>query len=177
MNVFKLTNVFHTRRRGDRRNRYQSENDRHRILCGGRSSTSREDGFTLVEILVVITIIGLIMGLVGPRVLNYLSESKVKAATIQIQSFTSALDLFYLDLGRYPSTSEGLAALIQRPAGSSSWNGPYLKSSAVPNDPWGHPYKYRSPSEHGPFEIISLGSDGKEGGTGTAANIKSWEMR
>src|SRR2546422_11752910 len=93
-----------------------------------RMAHYRERGFTLVEILVVITIIGLIMGLVGPRVLNYLSESKVKAATIQIQSFTSALDLFYLDLGRYPSTSEGLAALIQRPAGSSSWNGPYLKS-------------------------------------------------
>jgi len=139
-----------------------------------RRNRYREDGFTLVEILVVITIIGLIMGLVGPRVLNYLSESKVKAAAIQMQSFSSALDLFYLDLGRYPSTSEGLAALVQRPAGSSSWNGPYLKNSSVPNDPWGHPYRYRSPSDHGPFEIIS---DGKGGGTGTAANIKSWELR
>src|SRR2546430_16736971 len=124
MNVFNSTKVFHTRRRGNGRNRYH------------------EDGFTLVEILVVITIIGLIMGLVGPRVLNYLSESKVKAATIQIQSFMSALDLFYLDLGRYPTTSEGLAALVQRPAGSSSWNGPFLKSTAVPNDPCGHHYKY-----------------------------------
>src|ERR1700674_4771783 len=104
-----------------------------------------EDGFTLIEILVVITIIGLIMGLVGPRVLNYLSESKVKAATIQIQSFASSLDLFYLDLGRYPTTSEGLAALVQRPGGASGWNGPYLKNNSVPNDPWGCRYKYRSP--------------------------------
>jgi general secretion pathway protein G len=136
----------------------------------------REAGFTLVEILVVITIIGLIMGLVGPRVLNYLSESKVKAATIQIESLSGALDLYYLDLGRYPTTAQGLTALVQRPGGASAWNGPYLKNNNVPNDPWGHPYLYRSPSDHGPYEIVSLGSNGQEGGTGTAANIKSWEI-
>ncbi len=141
------------------------------------SGTGHEDGFTLIEILVVITIIGLLMSLVGPRVLNYLSESKVKAATIQIQSFASSLDLFYLDLGRYPTTSEGLAALVQRPGGASGWNGPYLQKGYVPTDPWGHPYSYRSPSEHGPYEIVSLGSSGKEGGTGTAVAIKSWEWR
>jgi general secretion pathway protein G len=141
------------------------------------SRTGHEDGFTLIEILVVITIIGLLMSLVGPRVLNYLSESKVKAATIQIQSFASSLDLFYLDMGHYPSTSEGLAALVQRPAGENGWNGPYLQKGYVPNDPWGHPYSYRSPSDHGPYEIVSLGSSGKEGGTGTAAAIKSWERR
>jgi general secretion pathway protein G len=150
-------------------------------MCDAQSaagfSTAGEAGFTLVEILVVITIIGLIMGLVGPRVINYLSESKVKAATIQIQSFASSLDLFYLDLGRYPTTAEGLAALVQRPGGATGWNGPYLKNSAVPTDPWGHPYKYHSPSEHGPYDIISLGSDGQEGGTSTAADIKSWGLR
>jgi general secretion pathway protein G len=169
-------NPFKLRRGRLTKNRPKLKNGRRETLFG-RITAGRDDGFTLVEILVVITIIGLIMGLVGPRVLNYLSESKVKAAAIQIQSFSSALDLFYLDLGRYPTTSEGLAALVQRPAGSSGWNGPYLKNASVPNDPWGHPYKYRSPGEHGPFEIISLGSSGKEGGTGNAAAIKSWETR
>ena len=129
-----------------------------------------EQGFTLVEMLVVITIIGLIMGLIGPRVLNYLSESKVKAAKIQMQSFASALDLYNLDTGRYPSASEGLAALVQPTAGVA-WNGPYLKGAALPNDPWNHPYLYRVPGEHGPYDIMSLGSDGQEGGSGTAADL------
>src|ERR1700739_3400908 len=133
-----------------------------------------EAGFTLVEILVVITIIGLIMALVGPRVINYLGEAKVKAARIQIESFSSALDLYYLDAGRYPSSSEGLTALAQRPGGAATWSGPYLKGGLVPNDPWGHPYLYRSPGEHGAYDIVSYGSDGQEGGTGTAADIVSW---
>jgi len=130
-----------------------------------------ERGFTLVEMLVVITIIGLIMGLIGPRVLAYLGESKVKAAKIQMQSFGSALDLFYLDVGRYPSTSEGLGALARRPSGIASWNGPYLKGGAVPNDPWNSAYVYRAPGEHGPYDIMSYGADGQEGGSGTAADI------
>jgi len=132
-------------------------------------------GFTLVEILVVITIIGLIMALVGPRVLNYLGESKAKAAKIQIESFSSALDLYYLDLGRYPNSSEGLAALT-RSNNAPGWNGPYLRGGVVPNvpnDPWGHTYVYRSPGERAPYDIISLGSDGQEGGSGTAADIAS----
>jgi general secretion pathway protein G len=133
-----------------------------------------EGGFTLIEILVVIAIIALIMSLVGPRVLNYLGESKVKAARIQIQSFGSALDLFNLDTGRYPTTGEGLAALVQSPGTLPAWNGPYLKGGVVPNDPWGKAYVYRSPGEHGPYDIMSYGSDGQEGGTGTAADIVSW---
>ena len=139
-----------------------------------RSARRDERGFTLVEILVVITIIGLIMALVGPRVINYLGEAKVKAAKIQIQSFSSALDLYYLDAGRYPSSSEGLTALAQRPGGAATWNGPYLKGGVVPNDPWGRPYVYRAPGEHGSYDIVSYGSDGQEGGTGTAADIVSW---
>jgi general secretion pathway protein G len=130
-----------------------------------------EQGFTLVEMLVVITIIGLIMGLIGPRVLNYLSESKVKAAKIQLQSFSSALDLFYLDAGRFPSTAEGLVALVQPTPGVAGWNGPYLKGGTVPNDPWNKPYAYRAPGEHGAYDILSYGSDGQEGGTGAAADI------
>jgi general secretion pathway protein G len=132
-----------------------------------------EAGFTLVEILVVITIIGLIMAIVGPRVLTYLGESKVKAARIQIESFASALDLYYLDMGRYPASNDGLTALIQRPGNAAEWNGPYLKGGVVPNDPWGHRYVYRSPVERAPYEIVSYGSDGQEGGTGTAADISS----
>jgi general secretion pathway protein G len=134
-------------------------------------SRTGEAGFTLVEMLVVITIIGLIMGLIGPRVLNYLSESKVKAAKIQMQSFASALDLFYLDAGRFPSTSEGLEALVRRVPGVAAWNGPYLKGGAVPGDPWNHAYLYRAPGEHGPYDIMSYGADGQEGGTGVAADI------
>ena len=142
-------------------------------LRGCRAARQSEAGFTLVEMLVVITIIGLIMGLVGPRVLTYLGESKVKAAKLQIESFGSSLDLFYLDTGRYPTGSEGLTALAQRPDNTGIWNGPYLKTGAVPADPWGHAYVYRVPAERGPYAIVSLGSDGQEGGTGTAADISN----
>jgi general secretion pathway protein G len=117
---------------------------------------------------------GLIMALVGPRVLNYLSESKVKTAKIQIQSFSSALDLFYLDTGRYPSSAEGLGALVQSVGGLAAWNGPYLKGGNVPLDPWGRAYVYRSPGQRGAYDVVSLGSDGQEGGSGTAADIASW---
>jgi general secretion pathway protein G len=125
--------------------------------------------------LVVITIIGLIMALVGPRVLNYLSDSKIKAAKIQIESFKSALDLFYLDTGQYPPTSDGLAALVRSTSAIPAWNGPYLKGEKVPTDPWNHEYAYRSPSEHGSYDIVSFGSDGQEGGSGNAADITSWK--
>ena len=138
-----------------------------------RSRNDGERGFTLVEILVVITIIALIMSLVGPRVLSYLTESKVKAAKIQMQSFSSALDLLYLDTGRYPSSAEGLAVLVKPTSAMGGWNGPYLKGGNLPNDPWGEPYLYRSPTERAKYEIMSYGADGQEGGTGTAADITS----
>ena len=134
-----------------------------------------ERGFTLVELLVVITIIALIMGIVGPRVLNYLSESKAKAAKIQIESFASALDLFFLDTGRYPNGPEGLTALVRRPGNITAWNGPYLKGGLVPPDPWGNPYVYRAPGQNGAYDILSYGSDGTEGGTGAGQDITSWQ--
>ena len=144
------------------------------LLTRNRRSSFRrtlERGFTLVEMLVVISIIALIMALVGPRVLNFLGESKVKAAKIQIASLESALDLYALDTGQYPSSSDGLDALMHRPGGVTSWSGPYLKGNEVPNDPWGRPYVYRSPGEHGPYDIVSYGPKGQEGG---AAEINSW---
>jgi general secretion pathway protein G len=146
------------------------------VLLSFSSRSRRRDGeggFTLVEMLVVITIIGLIMALVGPRVLGYLSESKVKATKIQIESLSSALDLYYLDNGRYPSASEGLPALVQRPTNAASWNGPYLKTGTVPTDPWGRPYIYRSPGNHAPYEIASYGPSGEPSGAGSANEIKS----
>ncbi len=126
-----------------------------------------EAGFTLVEMLVVITIIGLVMALVGPRVLGYLSESKVKTAKIQIESFAAALDLYYLDNGAYPAANEGLAALVQRPSTAPAWNGPYLRTGSVPNDPWGHPYVYKVPGDHAPYEIDSYGA----GAIGNSQNM------
>jgi general secretion pathway protein G len=134
-----------------------------------------ERGFTLVELLVVITIIALIMGIVGPRVLNYLTESKAKAAKIQIESFASALDLFFLDTGRYPNGSEGLNALVARPGNIAAWNGPYLKGGLVPPDPWGNLYVYRAPGRNGAYDILSYGADGTEGGTGSGQDITSWQ--
>lgn len=123
--------------------------------------------------LVVITIIGLIMALVGPRVLNYLSDSRMKSAKIQIQSLASALDLFYLDAGRYPSSAEGLAVLVRPVSGVAAWNGPYLKGGVVPSDPWGNAYVYKAPGERSAYEIRSFGADGQEGGTGATSDITS----
>ncbi|MGJ5135620.1 MULTISPECIES: type II secretion system major pseudopilin GspG [unclassified Bradyrhizobium] len=140
-----------------------------------RKGRDGEAGFTLVEMLVVITIIGLIMGLVGPRVLSYLSDSKLKTARIQIRSLSSALDLYHLDNGRYPTASEGLGALVQKPATATSWNGPYLSGTLVPNDPWGRPYVYRFPGQHGTYDIVSLGPEGREDETSATANVTSWQ--
>jgi general secretion pathway protein G len=143
------------------------------MRVAGRIAAGGSAGFTLVEMLVVLVIIGLVMGLVGPRVLNYLSDARAKAARLQIEALGSALDLFYLDTGRYPVTNEGLGALVRKPGGLDVWNGPYLKGSTVPLDPWGNAYVYRSPADRAPYEIVSFGSDGRVGGNGSGSDIKS----
>ena len=133
----------------------------------------RTAGFTLVELLVVLVILGLVMGLVGPRVLNYLTSSRTRAAALQISAFKASLDLFHLDIGRYPTKTEGLTALVVRPGGVQGWGGPYLQQPSVPLDPWGHAYQYAVPGAKGPYRIFSYGADGVAGGTGADADIDS----
>lgn len=133
----------------------------------------RQSGFTLLELLVVIVIIGLLAAYVGPKYFSQLGKSEVTVARAQIDAFDKALDTFRLDAGRYPTTEEGLNALMTAPpALAAKWNGPYLKKG-VPLDPWGHAYQYRAPGSKGDYEIVSLGKDGQPGGTGEAADISS----
>jgi general secretion pathway protein G len=135
--------------------------------------TRRHSGFTLLELLVVMVIIGLLAGYVGPRYFSQIGKSEVKAARAQIDALGKALDQYRLDTGRYPTTEQGLAALNAPPAGESRWAGPYLQK-AVPSDPWGKPYQYTSPGQYGEYDLLSWGSDGNAGGTDTAADIGNW---
>jgi general secretion pathway protein G len=133
---------------------------------------ARQRGFTLLELLVVMVIIGLLAGFVGPKYFSQIGKSNVTVAKTQLESFAKALDAFRIDMGRYPSTEEGLVALSVAPSSSSEkWRGPYL-SKKIPLDPWGHPYEYRIPgTNNSEFDLISLGADGKVGGTGDSADI------
>jgi len=132
-------------------------------------------GFTLIELLVVLAIIGMLAGLVGPQVVKHLGESKTKTARLQIEELSSALDMYRLDVGRYPATDEGLAALIEQPSNAKVWNGPYLRKKKVPVDPWNTPYHYAAPGQHGKFDLFTLGADNAEGGEGEDQDIVSWE--
>ena len=134
----------------------------------------RRNGFTLIELLVVLVILGLLAGLVGPKVLGYLGGSRTKTARLQIEQLSSALDLYKLDNGTYPDSNQGLAALVKAPPGATNWHGPYLAKAIVPDDPWGHPYHYRRPGQHGEYDLYSLGSDDKEGGEGEAQDVTNW---
>jgi len=131
-------------------------------------------GFTLVELLVVMIIIGLLAALVGPRFIRQEEKAKIKAAKAQIELLSTALDTFRLDVGRYPSTQEGLDALRTKPGAIERWDGPYLKKD-LPLDPWGKAYVYKSPGEHGSFDILSYGADGAPGGEEDNRDIASWE--
>jgi len=135
--------------------------------------SSHQTGFTLLELLVVLVIIGLLVGYVAPRYFSQVDKSEVKAARAQIKALEDALDQYRLDGGRYPETAQGLAALNAQPAGEARWQGPYLKKE-VPKDPWGNAYQYRSPGEHGEVDVYSLGKDGQPGGEGSAADIGNW---
>jgi general secretion pathway protein G len=132
-------------------------------------------GITLIELMVVITIIALIGAVVGPQVFKQLAGAKSKTAKMQIEDFGAALDLFYIDAGRYPDTNEGLQALVQAPAGMEQWNGPYIKKNMIPKDPWDNDYHYQSPGENGPYDLYSYGSDNAPGGENDRADIVSWE--
>ena len=140
-----------------------------------RSVVRREGGFTLIEVLVVLVILGLLAGLVGPQVLRYLGGSRQGAARLQIQQLATALDLYRLDVRRYPTSEQGLRALVEKPADGAGWNGPYLTKGSVPADPWGHPYQYRAPGKHGAYDLWSLGADNREGGEGEDHDVASWE--
>jgi len=129
-------------------------------------------GFTLLELLVVIVIIGLLAAYVGPKYFSQLSKSEITVAKAQIEAFEKALDTFRLDVGRYPTSEEGLISLLAKPATASKWNGPYLKKD-IPKDPWGNPYMYRSPGSKEEFEVISYGKDGQSGGSGDYADISN----
>lgn len=131
------------------------------------------EGFTLLELLVVIVIIGLLAGYVGPKYFSQIGKSEVKVAQAQIDAFGKALDQYRLDTGHYPSTSQGLNALMNKPANESRWDGPYLKK-ALPPDPWGNSYQYRQPGEHGEYDLHSYGKDGQPGGAGESADITNW---
>ncbi|MCG6951980.1 MAG: type II secretion system major pseudopilin GspG [Betaproteobacteria bacterium] len=129
-------------------------------------------GFTLLELLVVVAIIGLLVGFVAPRYFGQIGKSEVTAARAQIDALEKALDQYRLDTGHYPSTELGLDALMQRPQNEPKWNGPYLRKS-VPLDPWGRPYQYRAPGEKGDFDLLSLGKDGAPGGSGEDADLSN----
>ena len=133
-------------------------------------------GFTLIELLVVLAILGLLAGLVGPRVLNQLGGAKSKTVAVQIRDLEQAADLFRLDVGRFPSAQEGLDALMTRPSSANGWNGPYLRGNALPLDPWGNPYRYAAPGRHGDIDIYSYGSDNAPGGSGEAADVGNWQL-
>jgi len=143
-------------------------------MLGSRKAALGWDGFTLVELLVVLAILGMLAALVGPQVLNQLGGAKSKSAQIQIRDLEQALELYKLDVGRFPNSGEGLEALVAAPGSARGWNGPYLKKEDVPLDPWGNDYRYRSPADTASgFEIISFGSDGRAGGSGEASDVSN----
>jgi general secretion pathway protein G len=143
-------------------------------LFKAQNRASSHKGFTLMELLVVLAILALLMGLVGPRVLNQLGGAKSKTAALQIKDLEQTLEMYMLDTGRFPSDEDGLDALVNKPGDAPGWNGPYLKSD-VPLDPWKRPYNYKYPGDHGEVDIFSYGKNGSAGGDGEDADVGNWK--
>ncbi|MFK8026535.1 MAG: type II secretion system major pseudopilin GspG [Gammaproteobacteria bacterium] len=137
-------------------------------------NNSKSYGFTLIELLVVLVILGLLSGLVGPKVMKHFGESKVKTAKLQVEELASALDMYKLDTDSYPTSSQGLRALVEEPSNVAGWNGPYLRKNFVPKDPWKREYQYKYPGEHGEFDIYSYGADNSQGGEKDNRDVVSW---
>jgi general secretion pathway protein G len=151
-------------------------NVRHKVRNrgAGRKRPAASAGFTLLELLVVLVILGLLASVTAPAVARYLSGAKVDAAKLQIQNISTTLDMYRLDTGSYPATQDGLRALVQRPNGAQRWNGPYLRKPDMIKDPWGREFQYRTPGEHAEVEVFTLGADNAAGGTGENEDIGSW---
>jgi general secretion pathway protein G len=139
-----------------------------------RAMASHEDGFTLVELLVVLGIIVMLAALVAPQVIRYLGQARTDTASAQLKNVESALELYYLDNGQYPSTEDGLLALVTAPASAKAWRGPYLKRKDGVTDPWGKPFTYKVPGEKGEYDVFSLGRDGQPGGEGEDKDLTNW---
>ena len=139
-----------------------------------KEKAHRSAGFTLIELMIVLFILGLLAALVAPRLMGRVGKAKQKTAQAQIQMLATALDLYHLDVGRYPTEEEGLKALYLKPESLPGWSGPYL-DKAVPKDPWARDYVYKCPGEHGPYDLYSMGADGQPGGEGENADITNWE--
>ena len=138
------------------------------------SKYRRQRGFTFIELLAVLLILGLLAAVATPQVMKYLGRARTDSARLQVQGLGGAIDLYYLDIGRYPSSQEGLQALVDRPPGLEKWNGPYVKKRDMLADPWGRQYRYRAPGQHGDYDLYSLGADDAEGGEGNNRDITSW---
>ncbi|WP_225010308.1 MULTISPECIES: type II secretion system major pseudopilin GspG [Novosphingobium] len=139
-----------------------------------KNNAIKANGFTLLELLVVLAILGLLYAIVGPQVIKYLSSSKSQTAQVQVKNIDAAMKLLRLDAGRYPNNQEGLTALVTQPQAMPNWRGPYLPNASALNDPWGQPYRYGNPGKHGEIDIYSYGSDNAEGGDGEAKDLGNW---
>lgn len=142
----------------------------------GMSMRMNSRGFTMMELLIVLVILGLLAALVGPTLFQRINPAKQSVARTQIENFMTALDSYFVDTGGFPTTQQGLVALRLKPSGDTKWNGPYLKKD-IPHDPWGNPFQYRAPGRNGGYEISSYGADGKEGGEEENADVNSWEAQ